>query len=77
MILLGISASALYFTFAYAVSRHNDNMIAYYVLVSLLSLVCAAMIAGFAFFPGSNLILTLISVVLPLAISAVALRTES
>ena len=73
MILLGISASALYFTFAYAVSRHNDNMIAYSVLVSLLSLVCAAMIAGFAFFPGSNLILTLISVVLPLAISAVCL----
>ena len=73
MILLGISASALYFTFAYAVSRHNDNMIAYYVLVSLLSLVCAAMIAGFAFFPGSNLVLTLISVILPLAISAVCM----
>ena len=73
MILLGIASSALYFTFSYAVSRHNDNMIAYSVLVSLLSLVCAAMIAGFAFFPGSNLILTLISVVLPLAISAVCL----
>lgn len=39
----------------------------------MLSLVCAAMIAGFAFFPGSNLVLTLISVILPLAISAVCM----
>lgn len=72
-ILLDISASALYFTFAYAVSKHNEDMTAYSVLVSMLSLVCAAMIASFAFFPGDNLILTLISVVLPLAISAVCL----
>jgi cell division protein FtsL len=73
MILLGISSSALYFTFSYAVSRHKDDMIVYSVLVSMLSLVCAAMIAGFAFFPGSNLVLTLISVILPLAISAVCM----
>ena len=73
MILLGISSSALYFAFSYAVSRHKDDMIVYSVLVSMLSLVCAAMIAGFAFFPGSNLVLTLISVILPLAISAVCM----
>ena len=73
MILLGISSSALYFTFSYAVSRHKDDMIVYSVLVSMLSLVCAAMIAGFAFFPRSNLVLTLISVILPLAISAVCM----
>ena len=73
MILLGISSSALYFTFSYAVSRHKDDMIVYSVLVSMLSLVCAAMIAGFAFFPGSNLVFTLISVILPLAISAVCM----
>ena len=62
---------SMYFTFSYAVSRHKDDMIVYSVLVSMLSLVCAAMIAGFAFFPGSNLVLTLISVILQLAISAV------
>ena len=73
MLLLGISSSALYFTFSYAVSRHKDDMIVYSVLMSMLSLVCAAMIAGFAFFPGSNLVFTLISVILPLAISAVCM----
>lgn len=54
MILLGISSSALYFTFSYAVSRHKDDMIVYSVLVSMLSLVCAAMIAGFAFSRGAT-----------------------
>lgn len=54
MILLGISSSALYFAFSYAVSRHKDDMIVYSVLMSLLSLVCAAMIAGFAFSRGAT-----------------------
>ena len=46
MILLGISSSALYFTFSYAVSRHKDDMIVYSVLVSMLSLE-VAMLAQF------------------------------
>lgn len=70
-VLLGISTSTLYFTLAYAVSKHDKAMIAYSILISLLSLACAAMIAGFAFFPGSSLLFELISVALPILMTAV------
>lgn len=55
--LLGISSGTLYFTFAYAVSKHRRGTFAYFVLLTALSLVCAAVIAGLAFSTGCNMFL--------------------
>lgn len=72
-VLLDISASVLYFTFSYAAARHRDDAAVCPVLISLLSLLCSAMIAYFAFFPGNSTVSALISVIMPSVISAVCL----
>ena len=71
--LLGISSGTLYFTFAYAVSKHRRGTFAYFVLLTALSLVCAAVIAGLAFSTGCNMFFALISVALPALTVAICL----
>lgn len=71
--MLGISSGTLYFTFAYAVSKHRRGTFAYFVLLTALSLVCAAVIAGLAFSTGCNMFFALISVALPALTVAICL----
>ncbi len=71
--LLGISSGTLYFTFVYAVSKHRRGTFAYFVLLTALSLVCAAVIAGLAFSTGCNMFFALISVALPALTVAICL----